>query len=354
MHDLTSVPQTNPVDLYRVRDAIYAPDMLLTALVHLDLFSWLDQHPSTKEDICRGLEITDRPTDVMLTLMAAMGLVEERNRVFHLTTTAREHLVKGSPWYLGPYFESLKDRPVALDLLKVLRTGKPANWGTQQKDWHKSMETEEFATQFTAAMDCRGVYLAQAVAKSVDLSKHRHLLDIAGGSGIYSCSFVAHWPHLAATVLEKPPVDAIAARAIAKRGCTEKVNVVAADMLNDALPPVADIHLYSNVLHDWDEPVVRQLLHKSFAALSPGGLVLVHDAYLNVAKNGPLHVAEYSVLLMHSSEGRCYSVAEMESYLSDAGFIDMNYVAGAAARGTVTARKPGSRSMSDHEPAPSE
>ena len=65
MHDLTSVPQTNPVDLYRVRDAIYAPDMLLTALVHLDLFSWLDQHPSTKEDICRGLEITDRPTDVM-------------------------------------------------------------------------------------------------------------------------------------------------------------------------------------------------------------------------------------------------------------------------------------------------
>ena len=42
MHDLTSVPQTNPVDIYRVRDAIYAPDMLLTALVHLDLFSWLD------------------------------------------------------------------------------------------------------------------------------------------------------------------------------------------------------------------------------------------------------------------------------------------------------------------------
>ena len=65
----------------------------------------------------------------------------------------------------------------------------------------------------------------------------------------------------------------------------------------------------------------------------------MHDAYLNAAKNGPLHVAEYSVLLMHSSEGRCYSVAEMESYLVDAGFSDVAYVAGAAARGTVTARK---------------
>ena len=80
-------------------------------------------------------------------------------------------------------------------------------------------------------MDCRGVYLAQAVAKSHDLSQHRHLLDIAGGSGVYACSLVAHWPHLGATVFEKPPVDKIAARAIANRGCSDTVNVVAGDML---------------------------------------------------------------------------------------------------------------------------
>jgi len=127
MFNLTSAPQTDPVDIYRVRDGIYAADMLLTALVHLDLFSWLAGHPATKEEICRALEITDRPTDVMLTLLAAMGLVEERQQVFHLTTLAQEHLVNGSPWYLGPYFASLEDRPVAVDLLEVLRTGKPAS-----------------------------------------------------------------------------------------------------------------------------------------------------------------------------------------------------------------------------------
>lgn len=343
MHDLTSVPQTNPVDLYRVRDAIYAPDMLITALVHLDLFSWLAEHPASRAAICKALEITDRPTDVMLTLLAAMGLVEERQAVFHLTTVAREHLVKGSPWYLEPYFGSLKDRPVALDLLRVLRTGKPANWGSRQdeedKDWHRAMETEEFATQFTAAMDCRGVYLAQAVAKSIDLSPHRHLLDIAGGSGIYACSLVTHYPQLTAAVFEKPPVDQIAARAIASRGCSQKVRVVAGDMLATALPSDADVHLFSNVLHDWDVPVVRQLLKSSFDAMLPGGLVLVHDAFLNADKTGPLHVAEYSVLLMHSSEGRCYSVAEMEAYLLEAGFVQPAYVAGAAARGIMTARK---------------
>jgi O-methyltransferase len=81
------------------------------------------------------------------------------------------------------------------------------------------------------------------------------------------------------------------------------------------------------------------LLQKSFDALLTGGMVMVHDAFLNAGKTGPLHVAEYSVLLMHSSEGRCYSVAEMEQYLQDAGFGDVTYVAGAAARGIMTARK---------------
>src|SRR5215831_18222262 len=233
MFDLRQAPSTDPVDVYRVRDTIYAADMLLTAVVHLDLFSRLADRPSTTDELCRALDLTERPADVMLTLFASMGLVEAREGTFHLTPLAREHLVATSPWFLGPYYESLRNRPIALDLLNVLRSGKPANWSSQKdgSDWHTSMEREAFAAQFTAAMDCRGVYLAQAVAKALDLSDRRRLLDIAGGSGIYACSLVAHHPALAATVFEKPPVDGIAARAIAARGAAERVRVAAGDML---------------------------------------------------------------------------------------------------------------------------
>lgn len=342
MFDLRAVPETDPVDVYRVRDGIYAADMLLTALVHLDLFTWLADHPSSLDGVCRAFETAARPTDVMLTLLAAMGLVEERSGVFHGTAKAREHLVKSSPWFLGPYYESLKNRPIALDLLKVLKTGKPANWSSQKDghDWHTAMEDEAFAAQFTAAMDSRGIYLAQAVAKAIDVAGRRRVLDVAGGSGIYACSLVTHHPRLSATVFEKPPVDGICTRAIASRGCSGQVDVVAGDMLADDLPRDADVHLWSNVLHDWDEPVVRQLIGQSFAALPARGLIVIHDAYLNAAKNGPLHVAEYSVLLMHASEGRCYSTREMERYLTDAGFRGVTYRDTAAARGVMTATKP--------------
>ena len=340
--DLTLAPESDPTAIYRYRDGIFAVDLLATALVDLDFFTWLAEKSVSIETICREFSLHARPVDVMQTLFVAMGLLQRKGDNVRLTSLAREHLVKDSPWGIAPYFASLRDRPTCKDMLKVLRTGKPANWESQTdaKDWAKAMEDEQFAERFTAAMDCRGVFLGQAVAKNLDLRNAKHLLDIAGGSGIYACAIAAQHPHLKATVLEKPPVDQVARRAIAKRGFAERVGVVAGDMLTEALPAGCDVHLISNMLHDWDEPVVRQLLGKSFQALPPGGLLVIHDAYINADKSGPLHVAEYSVLLMHATEGKCYSVTEMESYLSEAGFRDFHFAPTAVHRSILTARRP--------------
>ena len=340
-HELTRSPLTDPTQVYRYRDGLYAQDMLIVGIVWLDLFSWLAVHPSDAAGVMRQFQTTPRPTDVMLTLFVAMGLLERRDGVYKVTPTAREHLCADSPWFLGPYYASLKERPVCKDLLSVLRTGKPANWGSEQnkQDWHRSMETEDFAMQFTAAMDCRGVFLAQAAAQKLDLGKRKALLDIAGGSGIYACSLCEHFPHLRASVLEKPPVDKISAGAIARRGSSNRVSVIASDMLAEPLPRGFDLHLFSNVLHDWDEGVAKALVAKSFAALEPNGMLVIHDAHLNEDKTGPVHVAEYSVMLMHSTEGRCYSIAEMTGYLREAGFEEVRFAPTAAARSIITAEK---------------
>jgi len=340
--DLTRLPQTDPIEIYRYRDGLYAVDLLTAAICEFDFFTWLAAQPSSKAAICRGLGLVERPVDVLLSLCAANGFVREVDGVFHVTDLAREHLVRTSPWFLGPYYASLKDRPVAKDFGTILRTGRPANWGSykNEKAWSEAMLTDEFATGFTAAMDCRGFYLGAAMARALDPRGATRLLDIAGGSGIYACAMVARHPQLEATVFERPPVDQIARRLIAKRGCGEKVSVVAGDMFKDPLPAGYDLHLYSNVLHDWDTDLVRQLLAASFAALKPGGLLIVHDAHLNATKTGPLPVAEYSTLLMAVTEGKCYSTAEMETLLGEAGFADCHFQPTAADRSIMTARKP--------------
>ena len=337
----TSPPGTDPLSIYRYRDGLYAADLLAAALVWLDLFTWLEGNPADRVVICKALDLRERPADVMLTLFVAMGFLRNDKGIYRLTDLAREHLVRTSPWFIGPYYASLKDRPVCKDFLAVLRTDKPANWGSlkDEKEWARAMEDAAFADQFTAAMDCRGVYLGQALARSLDLAGRRQLLDIAGGSGIYACSIVAGHATLRATVFEKPPVDRVAHRAIESRGFADRVTVLAGDMFTGKLPAGFDVHLISNVLHDWDVPVVKRLLSASYESLAPGGLLVIHDAHLDRDKSGPLPVAAYSAMLMHATEGRCYSVAEMEDYLGGTGFRQVKWTPTAADRSVITAEK---------------
>lgn len=339
--DLRKSQRTDPTSVYRWRDGLYAADLLTCALVHLDLFSWMDSQRVTKEEICKQFSIAERPTDVMLTLFVAMGYLVRRGEAVELTEVAREHLVKSSPYFLGPYYASLKDRPVCKDFLEVLRTDKPANWGSfkGEKDWVRAMEDEAFANNFTAAMDCRGVFLGQMLATAGDFGRFRRLLDVAGGSGIYACAMVAHWKDLGAAVYEKAPVDKVATKAIGKRGFAERVKVIAGDMLQEELPRGFDLHLISNVLHDWNEQTVRGLLEKSYAALEAGGMLMIHDVHINEAKTGPLPHAAYSALLMHATDGKCYSLSELYPLLREVGFGELAFRETAADRSVVMASK---------------
>jgi len=83
-------------------------------------------------------------------------------------------------------------------------------------------------------------------------------------------------------------------------------------MEEDEFPEGFDVHRSSNVLHDWDFSDVKLLLENSYRNLNPGGRIMIPDAHINAAKNGPLPVAEYSVLLMFASEGKRYSISEMK------------------------------------------
>jgi predicted O-methyltransferase YrrM len=284
----------------------------------------------------------------MLTLFSAMGLIEKKDGAFRVTEIAREFLVYDSQWFVGPYFVHFANRPIYRSLLETLRTGKPAGWAgaRARKAWAEEMENAEFARLFTGTMDSRGIYVGPALARTLDLKNYHQLLDVAGGSGIYACCIAAAQPHLKVTVLEKSPVDRVARECIERRGLAGRVTVVSGDMFLDSLPPGCDAHLWSNALHDWDTPEVKKLLQKSFAALPPGGLLVIHDKHLNREKTGPLTVAAHSVFLMAGTEGKFYSIGEMETLLSEVGFENLTYAETVADYSIITARKPVRRSPS--------
>ncbi|RJP84047.1 MAG: methyltransferase [Desulfobacteraceae bacterium] len=326
--------------LLRYRDSIYASDLLVCAIAYFDFFTFLNKCPKTFDEICNKLRIQPRPADVLLSLLVSMELVETCEQKYGLTELSATYLVSDKPGSLVPYYCSLKNRPQCVEFREILQTGKPAGWSSKKdgKDWMKSMQDQEFADTFTAAMDSRGVFLAQRLAERFNLSQHTALLDIAGGSGTYACSIAQINSHLAATVLELPPVDLATKRSIESKGMSSQVNVVAGNMFEE-LPTGYDVHLFANAFHDWDIDSVEKLTANSFRSLTSGGLIAIFDAHLNQFKNGPLSVAEYSCLLMHSTEGKCYSITEISDIFTSIGFGQIVVTNVAADRTLITGKK---------------
>lgn len=137
---------------------------------------------------------------------------------------------------------------------------------------------------------------------------------------MYAQTLVAANHQLAGVVLEQSPVDEVAREIINERGMEDHIEVVAGNMFDDQWPEGCDVHLLSNLLHDWDFPEIKTVIENSASSIAPGGMLVIHQAFLNDDKSGPVDAAEYSTLLMHITRGRCYSRAELIPVIEAAGY----------------------------------
>ena len=336
------MPKTSPELIFRLRDSSFANDLFITAVSYFNFFNFLKEHPSDFKSIHNSLNIKKRPLDVMLTLFKSYNFIEEKDEKFYLSDISDDYLTSESSFDLSSYVSSLRENPICGEIKKVLLTGKSTNWAANKKGegWAISMESNNFAESFTAGMNSRGAYLANSLLDAIDLKKYNKILDIGGASGIYSAVFLMNNLNLSAAIFEKPPVDKLAEYTINKFKLNDRIDVISGNMFEDNFPGGYDVHFISHVLHDWDFNEVKCILNNSFNNLEPGGIIIIHGAHVNDTKTGPVPVAEYSVLLMLLTQGKCYSTAEMKQVLSEIGFKDIQYKQTVLNRSIITGIKP--------------
>jgi predicted O-methyltransferase YrrM len=212
-------------------------------------------------------------------------------------------------------------------MVERLRTNRPAHAAADDggaafiyRDGIESaMEQEASARFLTLALAGRAQNVAPHLAQVADLSQSKCLLDVGGGTGLYSIALLQRHPQLRAIVFDRPEVLKIATEFAATHGVSDRLTCRPGDMFADKLPANCDAILLSNILHDWDEPQCAELVARCAAALPATGQLLIHDVFLNDDLSGPLPIAIYSAALFTLTEGRAYSAAEYRQWLSAAG-----------------------------------
>ena len=322
-----TAPRTDPTPIFEFFRGNHGTELLTAAVAHFNLFGRLAEGPSPSEKLRQELSLSPRAAAVLFAALRAMGLME-RDAQGRLAATplAREHLTPGGEFYVGDYIGLAADSPGVLAMVDRLRSSRAPGASDEagaafiyREGIRSAMDQEESARHLTLSLAGRGKNVAPLVAERAPLDGKKLLVDVGGGSGIYSVAYLRKHPNLRAVVWDRGEVLKVADEFARQYGVADRLECRAGNMFADPLPEGADAVLLSNVLHDWDWPECQRLVSRCADALPPGGRLLIHDVFLNDAHDGPLAIALYSAALFSLTEGRAYSAAEFRHMLSTAG-----------------------------------
>ena len=339
-------PEYDPTPIFEHFRGSYSTELLTAAVEHLGLFRILAQEPLLAETLQSRLGLAPRAFVVLVTAMRAMKLVDvDSTHRLQLSSIAREHLVPGAEFHVGDYVGLAANSPGVLAMVNRLRSNQLARAAESdagaafifREGLESAMETEQSARRLTLALAGRAKNVAPVLAQRVHFGNET-LLDVGGGTGIYSIACLRNHPGLKAIVFDRPEVLKVAAEFATQYGVANRLECRAGDMFADPLPS-ADAILLSNVLHDWDVPECELLVNRCARSLRPGGRLLIHDVFLNDELDGPLPVALYSASLFSLTEGRAYSGREYREWLGRANLIASEIVPTLIHCGVLTGTK---------------
>ena len=91
----------------------------------------------------------------------------------------------------------------------------------------------------------------------------------------------------------------------------------------ETLPDEADVIALGWVLRDWPDTESRAILRNCYAALRPGGAILVCEKLLDNGRTGPLLTTLMDLHVLVSTGGQERTAQEYRGWMESAGFQDV-------------------------------
>ena len=300
----------------------------VTAAIELDVFEALATSPATHDELARRLNLSERATEIVLPLFASLGLLSRYDGRYQLSDVARLYLLRGSPYDWGALLNRMgpsSPHHVAIrQALKGERASTTGGPGDRPSDaWAAGHVEIEQARVIAAFMHSHSIAAALGMARNVDFSGVRRLLDVGGGSGCFCIALAQRLPRLRCTIMELPAMCEVAKEYISAAGLADRIETRAVDMFRQEWPRDHDAMFFSNILHDWDFATCARLLKSAHGALPAGGRIFIHEALLDDSGAGPLTTATFSLVMLLGTQGRQFTYAELAKLLGDAGFTDV-------------------------------
>ncbi|MFM7344089.1 MAG: methyltransferase [Tagaea sp.] len=321
-----------PLALQRALAGFHPAAALLAAL-ELDLFATLARGPLPARDLAGALGAKDgtRLSALCDALVVYGFLARDGGRRYALAPEAAHYLVPGAPGFIGPiapvYGRFFRG---GLDFARAVREGTPTGAQDSSED------------AFLRGIHPSALATGRDIAKRIDLTGARHLVEAGcGGAGV-SIALCRALPGLTATASDLPDALPTAHALVAEAGLAGRIAIAEGDMLQGPPPGgPADVVVLRALLQVLGPEDAARALANAAKALRTGGLLIVAGAVLDDDGLAPADMVGFNLSLMTLFEqGRAYTFSQHADWFARARLPAPERTILPAGGSLLTARKP--------------
>lgn len=296
----------------------------LFAALHFGVFTHLKNGPLSSEELAEKTGLHPERCQTLLTAIASLGLVSVDDGRYANSPAAEAFLVKGAKYDFGDYLRLQVDRQMygLLDqITEALADDLPDDATASYAEWFSDPEQ---AKLYSRSQHAGSLGPARGLARELDLSGKKKMLDVGGGTGAYAITFCQAFPDLTATIVDFPNVATVGEAYIAEAGLTDRIAYRRGNALETEWPREQDVILMSYLFSGVPDTSHEGLIARAFDHLAPGGVFLVHDFMVEEDRTGPKNAALWQ--LQHTAftpHARSLDDAWIARALKAGGFVNV-------------------------------
>jgi O-methyltransferase domain/Dimerisation domain len=223
------MPAITPEPIIKVALGFMAAKYLFTAS-EIGLFEALARGPANLEELTNRIAVPLQTTGIVAAALVSLGLIEQEGSRYRNSAAAATFLAGQPGLDLRPLLRSQDNigYPLWTKFSDVVRAGRgEAQFG---KFDHVQQQL------FSAGVEAFTAPVAAALGTTYDFSRHRRLLDVAGGTGSFLLAVLRQYPALKGTLFELPGACAVARQRLSQEPERARIDIVEGDLFKASLP----------------------------------------------------------------------------------------------------------------------
>jgi demethylspheroidene O-methyltransferase len=295
---------------------------VLFSCVTLGLFDMLREGPLSSDFIARRTGLPPEEALRLLQAAQALNLVEKRGK-YEFGLGQLGAAVVANPGiaamveHHAHLYADLAD-PVALLRGESSGTALSSYWPYAAAERPGELGEDQVAA-YSRLMALSLPLLAEEVLDAYPLNRHRCLLDVGGGEGVFLAAAAARAPRLKLMLFDLPPVADRARTRLALHGLQGRAEIFGGDFLSDRLPKGADVVSLVRVILDHDDETALRILKAAREALPSDGVLLLAEPLAEIPGAEAMG-AYFGLYLKAMGGGRPRNFGQIQGLLTAAGF----------------------------------